>query len=302
MTCKVASRNNLVLTIFIILVTFCIIPSVFAGQDELLLQSEVLKHRVEIHAVPPPERRDENVNVFIIKTEAWRELLLDESVTIEPHEWINIQDLIKREVSSSDIFRVTNNGLARLKGEESSELKAIDVVGAPLIMLVKFGIGQRGKGLFIYLVNAGTGNTLYTTSAWGQDMRTIIRKMLAELEEKVLFMAWRCKVVDRRGNEMIIDRGRLDGISKGQKLIGYSISADAWKSPPVSQELFLMKYGTRRGVYVVSEEGEEYSKISPQDSAPMLREGDIVEMPAITFKKRERDTRGRRIWDKIYRD
>ena len=168
-------------------------------------------------------------------------------------------------------------------------------------MLAKFGVGAQGRGIFIYLIDRISGATVFTSESWEPSMKEAIKKAVSELGEKISVLAWRCLVTDRTDHAMIIDRGRLDGVRKNQTFVGYSLSQKQIETSLIDMEFQLMRHGTRTGVYVVTEEGQEFSKVAPVDNAPMLGADDILEIPAIALQDREPNTRGRKLWDKIYK-
>jgi hypothetical protein len=249
----------------------------------------------------PPSGKLESEQNLIIKTEAWRALLLKEGITIDTEEWAGAVDLLNSEVSASDIFRPIRNRIEMIQneGENISRAKPKDL---PLVMLARFGVGIQGRGVFLYLIDGSSGITLYTVDSWENSMKKAIKKAVSELEEKMSLLAWRCLVRDRTDNAMIIDRGRFDGVRKGQKFIGYKISKKQAGVSSPDMEFMIMRYGTRTWVYIVAEEGQEFSKVVPVDNATLLETGDILEIPEIVLQDRERDTRGRKVWDKIYKN
>jgi len=292
-------------TLFAIMVAISIVFSLtFASEREsketnILFESWILKQRVYVLTFPHSGKiADEHS--FIIKTEAWKTLLLKEGITIDTDDWAKAVDFLNLEISRSKVFRPVFNQYGIIQNLGSSATK-VTINDLPLVLLAKFGVGIKGKGSFIYLIDGKSGNTLYAINSWEKSMGECIRKAVVELEEKVSFLAWRCFIMDRADNFMIIDRGRFDGIRKGQKFIGYRISQKQAGSFSMDLEFILMKYGIKVGIYHVIEEGEEFSKVAPMDNSPLLEVGDILEVPAIVLQDRERNIRGRKLWDNIYK-
>jgi len=121
-----------------------------------------------------------------------------------------------------------------------------------------------------------------------------------KIENDVAARAWRCRVIETAGDKMIINRGQLDGIREGDAFQGYKLDAAYKQAEPVPDELLLMKYGAKAGKYKVTEAGNLFSKIESADNAPQLSPGDILEQPDIWLKDRKRESRNKRVWDKIY--
>ena len=277
-----------------------------SGQDQnkaetgSMFQSNVLRHRIQIVAVSPDKKEREGVDSFILKTDGWRALLLHEGVSINQEEWANALDLFKIEAGKSSVFRLVNIGIDRAKKEGAEQDDCSERTSQPLFILARFGVGTVGNRVFINLIDGSTGNTILTADHFGASMQQAIRKALVGMEEEVALMTWRCRVVGQGKNAMIIDRGRLDGLRRGQQLIGYAMDANAKQKAGMDPELMIMQFGTRKGLYEISEEGQEFCKATPVANAPLLSTGDILELPSVKIPDRQRDTRDRRVWDKIY--
>lgn len=290
--------------LFLLLLLFLPVFLVWAGEpdgekDPLLLRSNVLKHRVYVVPVPP-DKKPENENAFIFKTEGWKILLLEEGITIEPGEWARAVDLLRSEIYKSEIFRPMNSDFDISAYSEKSSGRD-KFRGADLLLLARFGVATEGYRIFVYLVERATGNTVYNSDALGSTMKEAISKVLTELENEMSLHAWRCRIIDTTNTEMIIDRGSLDGLEKGQKFAGYEISRKNRENSSVSSEYLIMRYGSKKGIYVVKEAGQEYSKVVPAGDAPLLKSGDVLALPGISFKKRQMNTRARKVWDRIYK-
>ena len=135
------------------------------------------------------------------------------------------------------------------------------------------------------------------------DMVQAIRNALADIEGELAMMPWRCHVTGVREQQMIIDRGYIDGLREGAELQGYAMdSIENAGRAAMSDEEFLMTHGMKAGSYRVVEAGQNFSKVEPVDNAPVLKAGDVLQTPEIRFKDRLRKTRGQRAWDKLYSD
>ncbi len=268
------------------------------AEDPQLLESSVLRRHVQIVAVPVAPTQGDGVEKCIIQSEAWKALLMKEGVAISRDEWAGALDLLQVEVNRSRLFRIVT-ALPKPAKTAVSETVA-DRLNAPLALLARFGVGAVGHRVFLHLVEGTTGGTITSVEATADSMQAAVRKALAALEDNTALLAWRCGVIAARDGQMVIDRGRLDGLRPGQKFHGYSLTPEAAKNANDSVELLLLKFGARKGSYEVSEAGQDYSRIKPLEGAPLLTTGDVLELPMITRPDREKDSRSRRLWDQIY--
>jgi hypothetical protein len=259
--------------------------------DPLMMQSRVLRHRVQIVALPPRQGKPapESVDTIILKSEGWKALLLEEGITIGETEWASAVDLLKAQTSTSEAFRVA--GMPSRAQDGKTEM----------VMLARFGIGTTGSCVFACLLDGATGNTLASASARAASMQEAIGDVLASLENEAVLMPWRCRVAGKNDGAMIIDRGRLDGLRNSQRLVGYAMAPEAAKQSEMNLELLVMQFGTRKGLYEVVEEGQEFCKVAPVDGAPVLTTGDVLELPAVALKDRQPNSRSHRVWDKLYK-
>ena len=296
----VAKLNGLFPLLICIVLILTMTGKKALGENETsaLLQSGVLKYRVQVASIHPDNIKIEQENSFVLKSEGWKTLLLEEGVSIAPDEWSNARDLMKIKVANSNLFRLVNTGLARKEGTLQGESAKLDL--SPMVILTRFGTGTNGSRVLFHLIDGVTGNTIVSGDYMAASMEKAVDKAIRALEDEVSLITWRCQVVGIKGNEMIIDRGRLDGLRLGQKLVGYKMAPQAEKHGGYAPEMLIMQFGTRTGIYEISEEGEEFSKAIPVDKAPLLSVGDIFELPAINLPPRQKETRGRRVWDKMY--
>jgi len=284
--------RSLFLTVLLSALLLALFPE-NSSADDLLLDSDVLKHRVYVAVVPPAPEKKHQGNVYIFRLQGWKTLLLKEGVLIDEKDWMTAIDLLRAELNGSEIFRLMNSDFISVSDINEPEKNY-------LAMIARFGVATRGKRAIIYLLDSSTGDILYTAEAWESTMQKAIHRAISELEEKVLFTAWRCSIYDRTSNGMIIRRGELDGLREGQVFSGYSIDARGKKGKPANMEFLVMKYGKKSGRYKVSEVQQSFSRVVPLDGAPLLDKGDILELPSIKFNERKRDSRRRRLWDRIY--
>lgn len=263
-------------------------------------QGVPLKHRVSFVAIPSATgTATDAAPAFIVKSESWKALSLLEGVVISGDDWATASDLTRATLAKSDLFRVvevpkTWSGVV----EPLKPGKAVE--GMPsMLLLARYGIGANGKTAYFTLVDPFSGGTVKQAQATAADMREAVDKALAELEREAAMRAWRCRVIGVKDKQMVIDRGRLDGLRAGQQFLGYKIEAAA-DAPALAEEAWLMMHGKRTGSYKLVEEGQEFSKVEGVESAPVLAAGDILEIPEIVLKDRGKASRGTRTWDKIY--
>ncbi|MCX6983596.1 MAG: hypothetical protein NT118_02435 [Lentisphaerae bacterium] len=143
-------------------------------------------------------------------------------------------------------------------------------------------------------------HVLSTADAAAGKFEDSIPKALKKIEDDVALFAWRCRVIETAVTRNIINRGRLDGVRSGDEFQGYKIDSQGKQNDTMPEELLIMKSGVKTGKYKVVEEGQQFSKVEPVGDAPLLSAGDFLEQPDIWLKDRNRESRGRRTWDKIY--
>jgi len=277
----------------IIGVTFIISPAVTAAEPELggML---ILKHRVAVMSLSELSK-DKEKAALLLKTPDPLTYFSNEGVVMELDDWASVVDLTKGELSKSDYIRVVEIPRTLSKKEIDSESND----HPESIVLVSYGITEKRKTMFIRLLEVSSGQTVFSTETEGHEMRIAVQNGLSKLENWLLTQAWRCRVIGDRESEAIINRGRLDGLRKGIKLIGYSIRGVPRENKE-SDEAILLKYGTLVGTYIVTEVRNNFAKVKAAEGKGTLREGDILEMPEVRFIDPAVKTRGNRLWDKIY--
>ncbi len=215
---------------------------------------------------------------------------------MEREDWASVVDMTKEVLSKSDYLRVVEVPRTLAKKEV---LSASDD-RPDLIVLVSYGIANKERKVFVRLLELSSGQTVFSAESEGRDLRAAIEKSLSGLDEWLLTQAWRCRVIGVRNEEVIINRGYLDGLREGAKLNGYSVG-NVPKDSKESDEAVLLKYGTQAGAYIVTEVRNNFAKVKSSEGKRTLREGDILEMPEIRLIERNVKTRGSRIWDSIYK-
>lgn len=283
-------RSRVKRTLALGVVAFAFAWQLRAEDNASPLSQPVLRHRVAVIALPPSGGSTNQPNTILVKSEAWQALLLNEGITITPDEWATAVDLTKAALGESDTFRVVEMPGA---GDASENAPGF-------VLLARYGVGLNGTRAFFRLVEAKSGTLLTSADATATAMKTAIENALTKIQSEAALMPWRCHVVGVNGDLMVIDRGRLDGIRAGQEFVGYSLDKAATNAAAVPDEQRIMQYGKRTGIYKVVEEGQVFSKAQAKEDAVALKAGDVLELPEIRIKDRERGTRGRRVWDKLY--
>ena len=265
------------------------------------MKDVTLRHRIAVVAVPPTADSPAGSPDFVVAFEAWKVLLDKEGVTISPGDWATALDATKTVVGKSDVMRVMELAWQQLKsapGVTPGETQA-----PALLLLSRFGLSTAGRTAYFKLADPYTGAVMADASSTAPDMVQAIRNALADIEGELAMMPWRCHVTGVREQQMIIDRGYIDGLREGAELQGYAMdSIENAGRAAMSDEEFLMTHGTKAGSYRVVEAGQNFSKVEPVDNAPALKAGDVLQTPEIRFKDRLRKTRGQRAWDKLYSD
>ena len=266
------------------------------------MQDTTLRQRVAVVAVPPTADSAAGSSPdFVVAFEAWKVLLDKEGVTISPGDWATALDATKSIVGKSDVMRVMELPLAWRQLKSAPGITPGETQSPALLLLSRFGISSSGRTAYFKLADPYTGAVMADATATAPDMVQAIRNALAEIEGNLAMMPWRCHVTGVREQQMVIDRGYIDGLRQGNELQGYSMdSVENSARAAMSDEEFLMTHGTKAGVYRVIEVGQNFSKVEPVDNAPVLKAGDILQTPEIRFQDRLRKSRGRSAWDKLY--
>ena len=265
------------------------------------MKDTTLRHRVAVVAVPPTADSPANSPDFVVAFEAWKVLLDKEGVTITPGDWATALDATKSVVGKSDVMRVMELPLAWSQLKSAPGITPGETQAPALLLLSRFGISTSGRTAYFKLADPFTGVVMADASSTAPDMVQAIRNALAEIEGDLAMMPWRCHVTGVREQQMIIDRGYIDGLREGNELQGYAMdSVENSARAAMSDEEFLMTHGTKSGAYRVIEAGQNFSKVEPVDNAPVLKTGDILQTPEIRFKDRLRKSRGARAWDRLY--
>jgi hypothetical protein len=253
----------------------------------------VLKHPVAVVAVPAGGSSMQ-IPAFIEKLEIWKNMKTEEGVALPVEEWATTLDLLKEKLADSNVIRVM-------------ELPAADMIKSRIAMpdyllMAKFGTTpDGGKRIFLRLADPCSGAVLSSSSASGGKFEEAIAKAMKNIENDAAMCAWRCRVSEVSGTTMIINRGRIDGVRNGDTFQGWKITADKdAATSAMPDELVLMKYGKKTGQYKVIEEGKLFSKVEPVGDAQVLATGDVLEQPEIWLKDKKRESRAKRVWDKIY--
>lgn len=284
---------------------FATVPLVRAEPAQEPAQEPGLKtvpprHRVAVLTVPRDATEGETAPAFVLKSDAWKALLAREGVAIGESEWAGAGDLLKAAIAESDLLRSVALSASWKSGKEAPRR---DAQGPDALLLARFGVGDRGRLVFLRLVEPYSGAALAHADARAENMRRAVEEAIEDLEGEVSLLPWRCRItgVDEAGTAMVIDRGHLDGLRRGQRFDGYALEGKAKDGVDVSDERALMLRGRKKGQYELTEVGQNVSRLTPVDEAPVLAVGDVLQLPEIRLGDRTRRSRGRRLWDRLYR-
>jgi hypothetical protein len=283
---------NGILAIMICVILSLPVSSTAAGIDPA--SQTVLKHRIAVIALSELSKEKERYSI-LFKSDDSIHYMAEEGTLMEAGDQASIVDLIKGELSKSEFLRVVE--LPKTLAKKDIETNSGDQPG--LIALLSFGVSKQERKLFTRLLEVSSGQTVFSVETAGADFRTASRECAASLDNWLLKQAWRCRVIGVRGHEMVINRGRLDGIREGTTLVGYSFKGQSGISREPEEESIL-KYGTRCGTYTVVEARNNFARVKAVESGRILGKGDILEMPEVVMPERDIKSRGSRIWDKIY--
>lgn len=258
-----------------------------------LSKSLVLRHRVVV--LPVSQISKENTKVAaILKMPDPLILFPKEGVVMDVREWATAVDLTRIEVSKSEYMRLVEPN----HGEDTEIMNDNE---PDIILLVSYGIAEIDRKLFVRLIEASSGQVIYTSDVADSELKGAIQKSVAGIEEKLLTLSWRCRVVGTSKKQMVINRGSLDGLREGIELIGYSLKGTPQNRSKEPQELLLMKYGEEKGLYKVVEVRDDYAKVETVTIDNILAIGDILEMPEVKTKEWNLKSRGSKIWEKRYK-
>jgi hypothetical protein len=211
-----------------------------------------------------------------------------------------VAENVKTELSRSELIRIVDNPFREGKREELDKAIAEDELD--LILFVRYPLNDSFKEIYFQLTEADSGYSIHFIEAKAKTYDEAIRKALSDLEEKLFKLPWRCKVIAIKDKGMIINRGYLDGLHEGIKLVGYSIKPNKDQTNFEPEELILMKYGKKEGLFRVIEVKRHYSIVEPDSDEDMLAPNDILELPEIRFEDRDIKSRGSQTWDKIFQE
>lgn len=284
-----------IVSLFVFMFTFLLLP--LSGQDYNSGagsgSAAVLKHPVAVIAVPAGGNAMQ-IPAFIEKLEIWKNMKTEEGVALPVEEWATTIDLLKQKIADSNAIRV-------MELPASAENSKTRIAMPDYLLMAKFGTTpDGGKRVFLRLADPCSGAVVSSSSAFGAKFEDAIDKAMRTIENDAAMCAWRCRISEVSGNAMIINRGRIDGVRAGDTFQGWKITSDSKIDITVPDELLLMKYGQKTGKYKVIEEGKLFSKVEAVGDAPLLAAGDVLEQPDIWLKDKKRESRAKRVWDKIY--
>jgi hypothetical protein len=253
----------------------------------------LVKHRVEVVVAPPadtPAKSDINLTIgkdFVDQT------LPAQGASIRSQEYASAVDLLKSQLAESECLRLVET----LQAAGASD--AAQSVQRPLILYGRFMTQAKGFAAYLRVINRADHTLLAKGDGRGDNLAEAIGAGLRQVEKELLNRRWRCRVSDVANGRLLIPYGRLDGLRKGQWLVGHAIAAEGRKADSPVDEALILKHGTRAGRYRIVEVGEEVTALQPLDNSPMLAVGDVLEAPPVALHEIHR-SRSSTIWDKIY--
>ncbi len=251
----------------------------------------LLKHRLEL----AEGRFSVEPGVPVYKDFGQEEILLDSDTFIQVRECASSVDLAKAVIARSDIFRLTETPMNRTATNNSG----IDDSEVALTLGAKFIRLKDEYHVFFHLMTKEKGNLVASAHGVARSLEQAIESALRPLERAGLCQPWRCRVLDVSNDRMLIERGRLDGLAADQFLSGYSLAESSGESEREPVELLLLKRGRHVGHYRVVEVGEEFTALKPHEQSPMLKKGDVLEVPPVVLLDVPR-SRESILWDGIY--
>lgn len=254
-----------------------------------LNQTPVLKYRVN---VIPAVSRKAMVPDFVLGFLRNPVLFPEEGVVAETDEWGTLLDLFKVEVETTETLRLVEDC-------------GSDVASAMLpdyFLVFSYALQPGGRKIFCRLIESDSRSITLSCEGLGRDIRSAIKDVLTKIDQKLFLLAWRCQVesLDNQGRT-IINRGHLDGVEIGLKLVGYQVSATMNKEKKLSRELQAMQSGEKFGLYEVVKISSNYAVVVACNNSPRLTTGDLLELPEVIIPKRKVESRGRKAWQGIYR-
>jgi hypothetical protein len=272
-----------------------------------LATTPLLKHRVEI--VADPAEREPNVKKIEVTHKT------DEGVDITRAEQATGLDLLKTKIRDLETMRLMESSAATQKNPRRLVLHArfgvlkdafavtstkASTSGAAAHIESKTTIRQPKKQVFLRLTDQA-GNVLANEMGTGAQLDTAAAAALENIQNQLFLLPWRCRIAESNDGKMLIECGYPDGLRKGQSFVGYSLTADAKTATGKTDEYLIMRYGTKAGIYEVTEVGEEFSQLKPKEGN-LLSPGDFLVIPAVRLRDANPATRASKIWDRIYKE
>ena len=254
-----------------------------------LNQTPVLKYRVNI--VPVVSRKS-MVPDFVLGFLQNPVLFPEEGVVAETDEWGTLLDLFKVEVEETETLRLVEDC--------GSDVAAVML--PDYFLVFSYALQSGGRKIFCRLIESDSRSITLSCEGLGRDIRSAIKDVLSKIDQKLFMQAWRCKVESRDSQDRaIINRGHLDGVEIGLKLVGYRVSLTENKEKKLSRELQIMQAGKKSGLYEVVKISGNYAVVVARNKSSRLSTGDLLELPEVVIPKRKVESRGRKAWQGIYR-
>lgn len=254
-----------------------------------LNQTPALKYRVN---VVPAVSQKSMVPDFVLGFLRNPVLFPEEGIVAETDEWGTLLDLFKVEVETTETLRLVEDC-------------GSDVASAMLpdyFLVFSYALQPSGRKIFCRLIESDSRSITLSCEGLGRDIRSAIKDVLTKIDQKLFLQAWRCQVEsqDSQGRA-IINRGHLDGVDVGLKLVGYRVSTTENKEKKLSRELRIMQAGKKTGQYEVVKISGNYAVVVACNKSTRLSTGDLLELPEVVIPKRNVKSRGRKAWQGIYR-
>ena len=272
------------------------LASVQAADTPIASDFPVLKFRAEVVTEPVAAQPDQVHVALGVNTNLPDRLVPGEETLINRQDWASAVDMLKKMLAESEVLRLVEPPIFMT---ESANTNAPTATEASMSIHAKFARRAADSVVHLRLASQPGGLLLVAANASEASMSKATEKALRQIERELLKMPWHCRVAENHEGKAVIYRGRLDGLRKGQKLLGYTLSAEGQKDRTRPDELLIKLHSSARGNYQVAEVGEFFSLVTPLENSGPLAAGDILEVPALKLRDTQRSP-ARTKWDAIY--
>lgn len=239
--------------------------------------SPVLKFRILLDDLTPPERDSGNLDIRILNDASAG------SASSKVSESSATMDEIRQVLSASDYIRV------------------IDSDGNPsdANLLLRYRVDYDGPAPIVYLslYNPENMAVIQAVSAQASSTEAAVQRILPELENALIERDWTVRVKGVSEGRILVPRGENDGLRVGTILMGYPSTGEG--EAMNSDELLLLADGSGHE-YSVTRLRDEAALIEPVGDAPPLNNGDLLEYRGVDLRKRTDPNRDRDVWNNLY--